>query len=130
MTHVTLEIAGFSYTSCSPFPCDATRTCGLTGCHPTGQLVKAFGSLKTLIAEEYGPQVDLTLTLLDEGVPEHIRAIIEAEHPPIPLILVNGRLTRIGRIAYDRIKKEIDAALEIKGADQGTRMREPSPPRS
>ncbi|HXX55777.1 MAG TPA: hypothetical protein VEI81_06760 [Methanoregula sp.] len=111
MARVTLEIIGFSYTSCSPFPCDATRTCGLSDCHPDGQLVKAFDALRSRVAEEYGQDVDLTLTLLDDGIPGRIRAIIENEHPPIPLVLVNGRVTRIGRIAYDRIKKEIDLAL-------------------
>ena len=109
--HVTVEVIGFSGSPCSPFPCDETRSCGLTGCHPSGQLVTAFGMLKTIVAEEYGNRVDLVLTLLDKGTPERIRALIEAEHPPVPIILVNGRLTRIGRIAYDRIKKEIDAAL-------------------
>ncbi|HVN74441.1 MAG TPA: hypothetical protein VMT44_07610 [Methanoregula sp.] len=111
MAHVTLEIIGFSYTSCSPFPCDATRSCGLSDCHPSGQLVKAFDALKSLVSEEYGQDVNLTLTLLDNGIPDRVKAIIENEHPPIPLILVNGRVTRIGRIAYDRIKNEIDLAL-------------------
>ena len=108
---ITVEIIGFSGSSCSPFPCDETRTCGLTACHPTGQLVKSFESLKTLLAEEYGPRVGLTLTLLDEGIPDRIKKIIEDEHPPVPIILVNGKVTRIGRIVYDRIKKEIDSRL-------------------
>jgi len=109
--HVSIEIIGFSGSACSPFPCDETRSCGLSDCHPSGQLVTAFGTLKKLVAEEYGDNVDLTLTLLDKGTPERIRSLIEAEHPPLPIILVNGRLTRIGRIAYERIKKEIDAAI-------------------
>jgi hypothetical protein len=56
--------------------------------------------------------VDLSLTLLDKGIPERIKKIIESEHPPIPLILVNGKITKIGRIAYDRIKKEIESVLK------------------
>lgn len=108
---ITVEIVGFSGSSCSPFPCDETRTCGLSGCHPTGRLVTAYEILRTLLKEEYGERVDLTLTLLDKGIPDRIKKIIEAEHPPVPVILVNGKVTKIGRIVYDRIKNEIDSAL-------------------
>jgi hypothetical protein len=106
---IRIEIIGFSQTFCSPFPCDETRTCGLIDCHPAGTLVPAVESLKKKIRGDYGNRVEVTLTILDEGIPDRIKKIIEAEHPPVPIILVNGKVTRIGRIAYDRIKKEIDS---------------------
>ena len=108
---IRIEIIGFTHTFCSPFPCDETRTCGLSECHPKGTLVPAFESLKKEVEKDYGSRVDLSLTLLDNGIPERIKKIIESDHPPIPLILVNGRITKIGRIAYDRIKKEIESVL-------------------
>jgi len=108
---ITVEIVGLADTSCSPFPCDETRTCGFSECYPSGKIITAFEVLKKAIAKEYGDRVILTLTLIDRGVPDRIKKIVEAEHPPLPMILVNGRLTRIGRIAIDRIKKEIDASL-------------------
>jgi len=63
------------------------------------------------IKDTYGDRVDLRLTLIDDEVPPHIREIIEKDYPPIPMVLVNGKLTRIGRIALDRIKNEIEACL-------------------
>jgi len=50
-------------------------------------------------------------TLIDAGMPEYVRLLIEERHPPIPIILVNGRLTPIGRISLDLIKEEIDSVL-------------------
>jgi hypothetical protein len=108
---VRIEIIGFSETFCSPFPCDETRTCGLDECSPTGKLTPAFESLKKRVQEDYGNRVELTFTLLDNGIPDRVRKIIEAERPPLPIILVNGKVTKIGRIAYDRIKKEIDSVV-------------------
>jgi hypothetical protein len=108
---VLVEIVGLEYSDCSPFPCDANRTCGLSECHPSGKLTKAFDALKAVLKETYGDKVELRLTLLDDEVPAHIRAILEKEYPPIPMVLVNGKLARIGRIALDKIKNEIDAAL-------------------
>jgi len=108
---VTVEIVGLKYSSCSPFPCDADRTCGLSECHPSGKLTKAFDALKDVLAATYGDRVVAKLTLIDDEVPAHIRAILEKDYPPIPMILVNGRLTRIGRIALDRIKNEIEQSL-------------------
>jgi len=108
---ITVEIIGLADSSCSPFPCDETRTCGLSECQPSGKIITAFEVLKKVIGEEYGDRVKLSLILVDNGIPDRIKKIVEAEHPPLPMILVNGRLTRIGRIAVDRIKKEIDASL-------------------
>jgi hypothetical protein len=108
---VLVEIVGLKYSECSPFPCDADRTCGLSECHPSGKLAKAFEALKTVINETYGDRVIVKLTRIDDHVPDHIRAILEKDYPPIPMVLVNGKLTRIGRIALDRIKNEIDACV-------------------
>jgi hypothetical protein len=62
-------------------------------------------------APAYGDRVDMKLTLIDDGAPDHIRTIIERDFPPIPMVLINGRITRIGRISLDRIKKEIETEL-------------------
>jgi hypothetical protein len=102
---------GLKSSECSPFPCDANRTCGLSQCYPSGSLIKAFKALKTMIKETYDNRVEVKLTLIDDNVPDHVRAILETEYPPIPMVLVNGKLTRIGRIAVDRIVNEIEACL-------------------
>ena len=108
---VNIEIVGLKTSECSPFPCDEDRTCGLEGCYHSGKLVDAFNELKKILQETYGERVNLTLTLIDNGAPEHIKTIIEREYPPIPMVLVNGRVTKIGRIALDRIKNEIEKEL-------------------
>lgn len=108
---VHIEIVGLKTSECSPFPCDENRTCGLSGCYLSGKLNDAFAELKKVLTESYGNRVDVRLTLVDDGAPDYIRTIIEKEYPPIPMVLVNGRVTRIGRIALDRIKAEIDKEL-------------------
>ena len=108
---VHIEIVGLKTSDCSPFPCDEDRTCGLSGCYLSGKLINAFNELKKVLLETYGNRVDLTLTLVDNGVPERIKTIIEHEYPPIPMVLVNGRVTKIGRITLDRIKNEIEKEL-------------------
>lgn len=105
---VHVEIVGLNASECSPFPCDEERTCGLKGCYLKGKLTDAYEELKKILAETYGDRVDTRLILVDDGAPEHIRRIIEKDYPPIPMVLVNGRVTRIGRIALDRIKAEIE----------------------
>jgi len=108
---VHIEVVGLKTSECSPFPCDEERTCGLSGCYPAGTLNDAFGELQNVLHKTYGNRVECKLTLIDEGAPAPIRTIIEQEFPPIPMILVNGRVTRIGRIALDRIMKEIEKEL-------------------
>jgi hypothetical protein len=108
---VKIEIIGLKTSECSPFPCDEDRTCGLEGCYHSGKLVDAFNELKKVLHVAYGNRVELTLTLVDGGVPERIKTIIERDYPPIPMVLVNGRVTKIGRIALDRIKAEIEKDL-------------------
>ena len=108
---VTIEIVGFKTSECSPFPCDENRTCGLEGCYRSGKLADAFRELSTVLKQEYGNKVELKLTLVDGGAPGYIKEIIERDYPPIPMVLVNGRVTKIGRIALDRIKAEVEKAL-------------------
>jgi hypothetical protein len=105
---VNVEIVGLKTSECSPFPCDENRTCGLEDCYHSGKLVDAFNELKKVLQENYGNRVEVRLTLVDDGVPAHIRAILERDYPPIPMVLVNGRVTKIGRITLDRIKNEIE----------------------
>jgi hypothetical protein len=108
---VKVEIVGLKTSDCSPFPCDENRTCGLSGCYLSGKLSDAFCELKKVLQESFGDRIEVKLTLIDDSVPDHIRAIIERDYPPIPMVLVNGRVTRIGRIALDKIKKEIEKEL-------------------
>jgi hypothetical protein len=108
---VHVEVVGLKTSECSPFPCDENRTCGLSGCYLSGKLNDAFRELEKVLKTAYGDRVDIKLTLIDDGVPDHIRTIIEREYPPIPMVLVNGRITRIGRISLDRIKNEIEKEL-------------------
>ncbi len=105
---VLVEIVGLKNAECCPFPCDENRTCGLTGCYPSGKLDTSYEELKKVLNNEYGTRVETKLTIIDNGTPEYIRSIIEAEYPPLPMILINGKITRIGRISLDRIKKEIE----------------------
>ena len=105
---IKIEIIGLKDAECCPFPCDDNRTCGLSGCYPTGKLAAAFDALAEELRKEYGNRVDLKLTLIDDHVPDYVKKVIETDFPPLPIILVKGKLTRIGRIALDRIKKEIE----------------------
>ncbi len=108
---VTIEIIGFEHSECSPFPCNEERTCGLSACYPTNRLTAAFGALEMALQAKYGNRVALSLTLLDRGVPDRIKMIIEKHHPALPAVLVNGNVTPVGRIALDRIIKEIEKVL-------------------
>jgi hypothetical protein len=106
-----VEIIGFSGAECGPFPCDPDRTCGLEECFPTGSFMKALDALRRVLAGRYADRVQLKITLLDDGVPDRVKAIIERSHPPIPIVLVAGRVTPIGRISWTRIVKEIESVL-------------------
>jgi hypothetical protein len=64
-----------------------------------------------VLMEEYGNKISLQLTLLDKGTPPHLLSIIETHHPALPMVIINGRVTPIGRIALERIKKEIEKVL-------------------
>jgi len=108
---VRIEIIGLKDLSCSPFPCDNTRSCGLYDCYPSGKLVVAFDVLATEIRSEYGGRVELQLTLIDDEIPPYIREIIEAQYPPLPIVLVNGRYVPMGRISLPLIQKEVERVL-------------------
>jgi len=108
---IVIEIVGLKDLDCSPFPCDANRTCGLFACYPSGKLIPAVGALKDALEAVYGNRVQVLLTLIDDIVPAHVRTILETEYPSLPIVRVNGRLTRIGRIALDRIITEIEKEL-------------------
>jgi hypothetical protein len=112
MAEVTVEVVGLSESECGPFPCDETRSCGLETCYPSNRLLDAISALRDELKREYGDKVEVQMTLIDEEMPAHVRELIEERHPPIPIILVNGRLTSIGRISLDLIKEEIEYALE------------------
>lgn len=112
MAVVTVEIVGFEESDCGPFPCDETRSCGLEACYPSNRMVDAISALRYELLDEYGDSVEVMMTLIDDEMPEHVREIIEERHPPIPIVLVNGQLTSIGRVSLDLIKEEIEYALE------------------
>lgn len=107
-TPITIEVIGFSDSTCGPFPCDSERTCELQTCHPTEQLIPAFKALKEKIIRKYGDSVTMELTLLDDTVPDRIKHIIEEYHPPIPIVLIAGKVTPLGRISYPLFVKEIE----------------------
>ncbi|MGC9434850.1 MAG: hypothetical protein ACP5C4_02000 [Methanomicrobiales archaeon] len=107
---ITIEIIGPADGECGPFPCDDDRTCGLVECHPTGRLVRAYPALEEALSDRYGSDVEVTLTLIENGIPDHVREIIEEHHPPLPIVLVAGALTPIGRVSLPLISAEIDRA--------------------
>jgi hypothetical protein len=105
---IHIEIIGLKDISCSPFPCDNTRSCGLYDCYPSGKLVVAFNALADEIRKEYGDRVVLTLTLIDDGVPPYVKKVIEEHYPPLPIVLIDWRYTPMGRISLPLMQKEIE----------------------
>jgi len=108
---ITVEVIGLRDSYCSPFACDEERSCGLSDCYPMGSLVRAFEVLEKTLRKEFGDTVSSTLTLIDDEVPLHVEKIISEHFPPIPIILVNGKITPIGRVSLPLIKKEIEKCL-------------------
>ncbi len=108
---VLVEVIGLKDISCSPFPCDNTRSCGLYDCYPTGKLVVAFHALAEEIKAEYADRVEMKLTLIDDGVPQYIEKIIEEHYPPLPIILVNGEYVPMGRISLPLLQKELERVI-------------------
>ena len=108
---LAIEIIGFSGAECGPFPCDPDRTCGLSECFPSGSFLAAVDALRHALAARYGDRIVLTVTLIDDGVPDRVKAIIERSHPPVPIVLVNGTVTPIGRISLTLLLREIESAL-------------------
>lgn len=112
MAEVIVEIVGLEESECGPFPCDETRSCGLETCYPSNRLLNAISALRDELIAAYGDAIEVKTTLIDDEMPDYVRKLIEERHPPIPIILVNGRLTSIGRVSLDLIKEEVDYALE------------------
>jgi hypothetical protein len=67
----------------------------------------AVDALRHKTAETFHDSVGITLTLLDDGIPDYIREIYESRHPPLPMILLNGDLLPIGRISWPQIEQAI-----------------------
>lgn len=107
MTLVTLEIVGYKNSECSPFPCDENRTCGLTSCAPSASLERAFDALKDELKKEFGDNISMKLTFLDDNIPDYIKGIYERDHPAIPMVLVQGAIIPVGRISLEPIRKAI-----------------------
>ncbi len=111
---ISIEVVGLKDSTCSPFPCDMTRSCGLYECHPSGRLVPAFEALQKELKGQFGSGIEMKLVLIDEVVPEHIREIIASRYPPIPFVLINGTLVPMGRISLPLIQKEIEKVRNLR----------------
>lgn len=111
---ILVEVVGLKDSDCSPFPCDMTRSCGLYDCHPSGKLVPAFEALRKELAIQYGPAVEMRLVLIDEDMPGHIREIIASQYPPVPFVIMNGKLVPMGRISLPLMQKEIEKVLGLR----------------
>lgn len=110
---IDIEIIGLEELSCGPFPCNDERSCELTECAPGEKLLPAVAALEKALKHEYGNAgISVHLTLIDDGLPQRIRSIIEEHQPPLPIILINGRVTPIGRISLPLIRAEIEKELK------------------
>ncbi|MDO5843710.1 MAG: hypothetical protein Q4Q53_01010 [Methanocorpusculum sp.] len=108
---VTVEVIGYTYRPCGPFPCDKDRSCGLTECFEKLTLQYAFPALEKALAEKYGDKVDVKLTPLDKEIPKYVVDLVREGHPPLPIILVNGKLVPVGTVSVPKISEFIDAVL-------------------
>jgi len=104
---IAVEIVGYKDTECSPFPCDADRSCGLDDCAPTNALLPAVEALKKELEVEFGESIEVTLTLIDQSVPDYIKEIYERDHPALPMVLIQGTPVPIGRISLIPIVQAI-----------------------
>lgn len=111
MSPVTVSIIGFTYRPCGPFPCDKDRTCGLEECFEKEKLSFAYPALEKALAEKYGDKVSLELVALDKEIPEYVKELVAKEHPPLPIVLVNGELVPVGAVSVPKISEYIDIAL-------------------
>ncbi|MDU9376874.1 hypothetical protein McpSp1_15090 [Methanocorpusculaceae archaeon Sp1] len=111
MTLITVEVVGYTYRPCGPFPCDTERSCGLETCFQKEKLSYAFPALADALKEKYGDTVSVELVALDKEIPDRIKELVRVEHPPLPIILVNGKLVPIGAVSVPRISECIDSLL-------------------
>lgn len=111
MSQIHVEVVGFTYRPCGPFPCDAERTCGLTECFGKEKLSFAFPALKKALEEKYGDSVLVELVSLDAEIPEWVKKIVADEHPPIPFILINRKVVPVGAVSVPKISEFIEKEL-------------------
>ncbi len=111
MTLITVEVVGYTYRPCGPFPCDAERSCGLEDCYQKEKLSFAFPALADALKGKYGDKVSVVLIPLDKEIPDRIKEIVRADHPPLPIILINGNLVPVGAVSVPRISEYIDPLL-------------------
>ncbi|HJJ47200.1 MAG TPA: hypothetical protein O0X32_02990 [Methanocorpusculum sp.] len=111
MSQIHLEIVGYTYRPCGPFPCDKDRTCELSECYGKEKLSFAFSALKTALTEKYGDKLSIDLVSLDNEIPEWVKEIVKAEHPPLPIILINRKVVPVGAISVPKISEFINAEL-------------------
>lgn len=111
MSKVIVEVVGYTYRPCGPFPCDAERSCGLEECFQQEKLRFAYPALEKNLMEKYGDAIEITLTSLDKEIPERILELVKKEHPPLPIILINGELVPVGAISVPKISEYIDPLL-------------------
>lgn len=107
MNVITVEVVGYQNSECSPFPCNDERTCELSACKPSNLLINATEALRARLKEEFSEEITVSLTLLDEHVPDYIRKIYEEKNPAIPMILINGTLLPLGRISWPHIRDAV-----------------------
>ncbi|HJJ38671.1 MAG TPA: hypothetical protein O0X42_00905 [Methanocorpusculum sp.] len=111
MSQITVEVVGFTYRPCGPFPCNAERTCGLSECFEKEKLSFAFPALKKALDEKYGDKVSVELVSLDNGIPEWVKEIVMKEHPPLPIILLNKKVIPVGAVSVPKISEYIEQNL-------------------
>ena len=58
-----------------------------------------------------GDKVSIELVPLDKEIPDRIKEIVRAEHPPLPIILINGTCVPVGAVSVPRISEYIDPLL-------------------
>lgn len=112
MSKVTIEVVGYTYRPCGPFPCDEDRSCGLLDCYKEEKLKFAFPALKDALLKKYGDDISVALIELDKEIPEKIYELVKKEHPPLPIILINGELAPIGAVSVPKISECIDSLLK------------------
>ncbi|HJJ28691.1 MAG TPA: hypothetical protein O0X70_04800 [Methanocorpusculum sp.] len=108
---VTVDVIGYTYRPCGPFPCDKDRSCGLEECFAKEKLSFAFDALKKALLEKYGDRVSVNLVALDKEIPEFVKDLVRENHPPLPIILVNGKLVPVGAVSVPKICEYVDRVL-------------------
>ena len=111
MTQITVEVVGYTYRPCGPYPCDAALSCGLGAGYQKENLSFASPALCVALKNKYGDRVSVELVPLDKETPDLIKDIVRAEHPPLPIILINGKCVPVGAVSVPRISEYIDPLL-------------------